>query len=913
MPVIGALERASGSFLGRERELDELAELIAGDRLVTLTGAPGIGKSRLALELAGRVGGGYPGGTPLVELAAIGRPADLPGAVAAVLSVVEVTGQPLTDTLVARLSRRRMLLVLDNCEHLVDASAELVAVLLAGCSELRVLATSRESLGLAGERVWPVAPLAVPDPEQEASPEALANFPAVALFVARAQAIQPGFSLNAFVAPSVAEICRRLDGIPLAIELAAARAESLTPEEIADRLADRFALLNKRAQSGLAHHQTLEGALDWSHELLPEPERALLRRLSVFAGDFGLGAAEMVCAGEQLEAEEVSALLAQLTQKSLVVAGAGGYRLLETIRVYAAERLEDAGEAAALRASHARFYLALAEQAEPELTGRHQEEWFERLEAERANLRSAIEWSLSHGQEEWALRLVGALVLFWRIRCRFSDGREWLEVAVSSGGREAPVLRAKALWGAGFMAMMAGDYAEAMPLLEECLRLHEELGDVKGCARALLILGNCRQCVGDDSALELLQKSATLAREADDRWCLAHALAVAGYEQGNRYELAASRRLLEECLAVARETEDKQSLRMGLTGLGWICISQGDHRAAGPALEEAVAVTSALREDHGRASALQYLGWLAVRKGEYARARDALEETLALFRETNPANSIGPLALLAQVAHIEGDRSSARRLYEEALTLAPAGKSLLVFTGMAALAVDEGDTGAARRLLEEALALARTGANRSSEAGVLDGLGRLARDAGETQRATAFCREALELRRRHGDARGMVASVESFAALAVKAGRYERAAQLLAAAEAAREAHLYARVPAETTTYESSLALVREELSSEAFRAACREGKALSVEDAAARVANGDRGGTRPRDGWHSLTEREQEVAGLVAEGMSNSLIAERLFISLETVKTHLSKVFAKLGVARRAQLAEEVRRQRRP
>ncbi|MEJ7783555.1 MAG: tetratricopeptide repeat protein [Solirubrobacteraceae bacterium] len=909
-PTAGEIVRPeTGSFLGRTEELAELSELLERERLVTLTGAPGIGKSRLALELAGRLGGDYPGGARLVELA---RSGDVGRAVATAFSFDEVTGRSLTDTLLARLRRRRVLLVLDNCEHLLGACAELSELLLGGCPQLRILATSREALKLAGERIWPVPPLAVP-PKEDAPPETLAGYAAVALFCERAACVQPGFSLNPYLAPAVAEISRRLDGIPLAIELAAGRVESLTPQEIASRLNDRFHLLTEGGPSVLAHHQTLEAALDWSHELLSAPECALLRRLAVFLGGFEPEAVAGICAGGQVKGGQVPKLLEALVAKSLVVAEQSDapkarYRLLETIRAYAAERLEQAGETAALRRRHARFYLELAERAEPELTGPDQERWFDRLDAERANLRLALEWSLSHGEPQQALRLAGALVLFWRVRCHFGEGRELLEAAVSTGDRAASGLRAKALWGAGFMIMMTGDYHKAAPFLEESLSRFEELGDVEGRARALLILGNIKQILDTDSALPLLEESTALAREAGDSWCLAHALAMAGYQRGNRGELTATRRLFEECLQVARETGDKQSLRMGLTGLGWVTARQGDFRLAGPLLEEAVAVSTDLGEELGRATALQFLGWVTLGSGRYARAREALDEALILFREIDRADLLViPLILLARVAHVVGELREARQLYDEALVLGRAGERVAALIGMSSLAVQEGDPGATRRLLEEALELARTGAEKLAEANALDALGGLARREGDAKRAAALHKEAFELRRGSGDATGIVDSVEAFAGLAAEDGRYEHAARLLAAAQAGREGNLYIRLPWQGSRYESHLALVREGLSAAELRTAFAEGRSLSLEDAAARASRGERNGTRPRTGWHSLTEREQQVAALVAEGLSNPVIAERLFVSPATVKTHVSSVFAKLGVAKRKEVARAV------
>ncbi|MCA1701078.1 MAG: AAA family ATPase, partial [Actinobacteria bacterium] len=397
----GGRSAAAGDLLGREEQLRELSELLGRERLVTLTGAPGIGKTRLAGELAARPAAGFAGGAHVVDLAPLARPAQLPRAVAGALGVAEQPGQAVTKTIIARVDRRRVLLVLDNCEHLLDACTKLVEALLSACPQLRILTTSREPLAIAAERVWEVPALSVPDAGEDLTPEALARYAAVELLVQRAREVEPGFALTAYLVPVVAEIVRRLDGIPLAIEFAAARVESLTPQEIARRLEDRLDLPTAGAPAQLARHQTLAGALDWSYELLSDSERAVLRRLSVFVGGFEVEAAEAVCSGEEVARGEVGEALARLAAKSLVDSDRSAttrHRLLETIRAYAGERLDESGERAEVRGAHARFYLALAERAEPQLTGPDQDGWLERLEVERPNLRSALEWSLSHGE-----------------------------------------------------------------------------------------------------------------------------------------------------------------------------------------------------------------------------------------------------------------------------------------------------------------------------------------------------------------------------------------------------------------------------------------------------------------------------------------------------------------------------------
>lgn len=911
-----AAPTAVGTFVGRAREISELTATLDRSRLVTLTGAPGVGKSRLALELASEGAERYRDGFRVVELASIGEPALVPGALASAISVQEVSGRSLNDALLAHLRRRELLLLLDNCEHLIGACTELVEALLLGCPDLRILTTSREPLAIADEVVWPLSPLSVPG-VAEASAEGLLEYEAVRLFVERARAAQPGFSLDAAVAPAVAEIVRRLDGIPLAIELAAARVAILTPSDIASRLDGRFSLLTSGSRSSLPRHQTLQAALDWSHDLLPEPERALLRRLSVFVGAFDPGAAEGVCAGAQVDRDAVLDLLSRLVAKSLVAPAAGSSagarsRLLETIRAYGADRLEEAGEAPSSRAAHARYYLELAERAEPELTGPDQQGWFARLEADHANLRSALEWSLEHGPRDSALRMAGALVVFWRVRGHFAEGRELLDAAVAASDDAVPGLRAKALWGAGFLALMGGDVEGAIPSLEESLSVARAAGDVQGCARALLILGNARQYGEDPALMGLLEESAELARRAGDSWCLAHALGVAGFEHARHGEFPAARELFEECLAVARQAQDQQSLRIGLIGLGSVAVRQGDYPLAESLLEEAASVAAELGDDYSRATALQYLGELTIGRGDYTGARVLLDEALALMPEVGPAEGVFELRLLlARTALAEGDLDRARGLLEDLFAGSALVTSAPGLQRMGELAAQEGDADQACRLFEGALALARAAGDNGAMAEALHGRGQLARASRDLKRAAALHNEALDLRRQIGDGPGIAASLEGVAGLSAASGRNDHAARLLGAAQAQRDRGGYARTPWESARHQDDIAGIRAELSTEGFEAAFQQGAGLSTDEAVIQASKGRGRRGRPASGWASLTEIERQVAALAAEGLTNREIAERVFVVPGTVKNHLSHIFSKLGVARRRELEQEVRRRR--
>ena len=896
---------AAGGLLGRDEEILGVARTLEVSRLVTLVGPAGIGKTRLALAVADV----SPRRAAVVELAAVAEPALVPAAVASGLSVREVPGQGLMETVVGALRQQSLLLLLDNCEHLLGACAEVVNELLRRCPHLRVLATSREPIGIEDERVWPVSPLAVPAPGAGTDAAELLGYPAVALFVQRAGVVQRGFGLNAFTARDVAEICRRLDGIPLAIELAAARVEMLTPGEIARRLADRVALLSDHGPSHNPRHRTLELALDWSHELLSAPERAVLRRASVFAGWFALDAAAATCADEQVDPPGVHTLLTRLASKSLLVSepradGTVRYRMLETVRAYAAEKLEWAGEVSERRGAHARFYLTLAERAETELAGRRQAEWFERLEAERANLRAALEWSLGSGQAEYALRLSGALLLFWRARCHFTEGRDLLRAVLSASDGQAPVLRATAMWGVGFLTNMAGDPEGAIPLLEESLASFREHGDRRGCARALLVLANAKLHWHDPSVPVLLEESASLARRAGDSWCLALALGVAGFERDLHHEGRRARELFRESIAVARGAGDLQSMSFGLIGLGSIAVAQGDYREAESLLPEAVEVAGALGAEYDKAIALHCLGAVAFGRGDYGRAAELLDEALALLAEVgHTAHRIESMELLARVADAQGDRHRARRvLHEVAATRLDAAAQVL-----GELAMDEGDRDEARRLLELAGQAAREREDVGRTARALHWLGHLARAEGDPDRASSLHEEALQLWQQVGDARMIASSLEAVAGLAAEAGRSGNAARLFGAATALRDRGGYARDPVEAGGYDADVAMVSESLPAEEVAGAVAEGKALSLEEAVG-AASADLRRTRHGNRRRALTRRERQVAQLVAEGLTNPEIAERLVITRHTVVTHLVHIFSKLGVTRRSELVRDFR-----
>ncbi len=489
------------SFINREREMQEVKEWLAKSRLVTLNGTGGVGKTRLALHVGADILNEFDDGVWCVELAALSDPALAPQTVAMTLGVQEAPHSVLVNTLTSALRARCALLILDNCEHLIDACARLAEVLLRGCPHLKIIATSREPLRVPGEVTYIVPPFTTPDLARRSDPISLTKYASVCLFVERAASSKPGFVMGETNALDIAQACHRVDGIPLAIELAAARVKVLPVAQIVKRLDERFHLLTSGARTALPQHQTLRSTMDWSYDLLTETEQVLFRRLAVFVGGFTLDASEAVCAGEQIETDDVLDVLAELVSKSLVVAGGTDrevrYRLLDTVQRYAQEKLDEFRETTRVRERHRVYFLEFAEGIEPDLQGPEQAARLEQLETEHDNLRAALAWSVESGNTVNALRLSGALWRFWYIRGYHREGREWLEDALASSGGVLPALRAKALDGAGYLATDQADYAAAFLHFEESLSIHRALGDKAGVAESLHGLGRAAWRKGD--------------------------------------------------------------------------------------------------------------------------------------------------------------------------------------------------------------------------------------------------------------------------------------------------------------------------------------------------------------------------------------------------------------------------------
>src|SRR5450631_3802538 len=619
------------SFVGRERELAELKQLLPTIRLLTLTGTGGIGKTRLAQQAAAEMLDAYRDGVWFVDLAPLGDPTLVPSALAQVLQVKEAAGQPLLTVLCNHLQTKEILLILDNCEHVLDACARFVAVLLRETAQVTVIATSREPLHLAAEHPYPVAALPLPDPKADA--QSIARSDAVQLFVERARQYRPHFGLQEQRAHAVAEICVRLDGIPLALELAAARVAVLPVEQIVRLLDQRFRLLTSGNRE-LPRHQTLHAMIDWSYELLDEAEKALFARLSVFAGGWTLAAAEAVCGGEPIANDEVVYVLIGIIEQSLVVADEDGdrYRMLETVREYAKEKLVASRDERAVRQRHRDYYLALAEEAEPKLMGAEQALWLRRLDEEHDNLRSTLDWSLAEQGAEAGLRLCAPLAQFWWTRGHLTEGRQWCARALEKPGAEVATReRARALSGAGTLAYRQSDYTRARALHEQSLAIRRQLSDQSGMSVSLNNLASVASDRGDYAAgRALFEESLEIARELGNQQYAAvslHNLGILAVYQG---DFVAAEALNKECLAIVRELGDRFRIATVLNNLGNISFEQGDYAAAGALLEESLAIARELRDKRIVAETLRNMGDLACEQGMLPRARALFEEGLLI-------------------------------------------------------------------------------------------------------------------------------------------------------------------------------------------------------------------------------------------------------------------------------------------
>jgi predicted ATPase/DNA-binding SARP family transcriptional activator len=668
-PRTRSLPVPSTQLIGRERELADCFDLLRSPdtRLLTLTGAGGIGKTRLGIGIATQVENEFRDGVFFIPLARLTDPELVAGAIAQVLGVTE-TNEPMELRLRQFVGSRELLLLIDNFEQLLPA-APLLGELLEAAPDLKLVVTSRALLRLAGEHQYSVPPLELPDPERLPDARALAGLSAVALFVERARALNTTFELGDDNARAVAEICLRVDGLPLALELAAARIRLLSPRELLARLEQCLPVLTGGVRDAPARQQTLRATIDWSYDLLKEPEQILFARFACFSGGCTLEAAEVVCAASLDE-------LGSLVDKSLLrerasVAGETRFEMLATVREYAFDRLEASGEGDDLRRRHAEHFVVLAERAEPEILGADQAEWLERLNADRDNFRAALEWLLRRGDGDTALRLIASLRRAWVAQGYLTETRRWLEAALAEVEAVEPSVRAKAEYGLGRVSLAQGDYDEARVHLQDAVVLSREIEDPEGLVFALADLGGIASAQGEHEKAEHLAREALAeARQAQNEMAIAAALHSLGSALLDGGDYRSARDVLAESLALRRARGDKRNVANSLATLGAAAFLERNYRQATELLHESLALGRELGNLLIVATALATLGLVALFEDDYDRAKALAAEALALSRDSGDKWTIG------ECLHILAGVAAAREHHVRAATLAKAAESL---------------------------------------------------------------------------------------------------------------------------------------------------------------------------------------------------------------------------------------------
>jgi predicted ATPase/class 3 adenylate cyclase/DNA-binding CsgD family transcriptional regulator len=888
------------SFVGCQEQLTQVRELLAQNRLVTLTGAGGAGKTRLAIQIAGQLSGEFSDGVWYVDLAPITEPELVPITAARAFGLPDQAGRSTMDTLSHFVADRQMLVVLDNCEHLLDASAALVNALLGAAARLTLLTTSREPIGVAGEVSWRVPSLSLADE-------------AIELFIDRARRARPDFVVTDDNSVFLAEICARLDGLPLAIELAAARVRALSLSEILDSLHDRFRLLTGGARTAVRRQQTLRASVDWSHALLTEPERVLFRRLAAFLGGFDLDAAQAVAGSGEVERYQVLDQLSLLVDKSLVMAddsrGRTRYRLLETVRQYAQEKLGESGEADAVRTRHRDYYTALAATVDAP-AGSDYEHRLDQAETEIDNLRAAFSWSRENSDTALALTLASSLQPLWVTRGRVREGLTWFDSVltheVAQDAEVAAAIRARALADKAVIDLVLGA-ADSVDRAQQALALARDIDDPAVLARALTACG-LTAAYNAELAGTYFAEAIELARALDDRWRLSQILAWQADAAIAAGDPIAAHMVAEEGRDLADTIGDGFNSRHCRVCLGVAQLWQGELAGAVAQFRAVAAEAKTAHDGISEAVSLGHQGTALAWQGDTAAARAAADASLQFASEFGGlAASVGYFAL-GNTALAAGDVETALDATAAAWehgSFAPGfAAHLRPFIALATLA--GGDLIAARRWADDAVTTA-TGWAVLIRA--LTTRARVAIAQGKFEQAERDAHDALATVPKCFPYLGFSETLECLATLAGDAGSHREAARLFGAAEAIRQRMGLVRLKVWDAGYEASAANVRDALGDSDFDSAWAEGAALSTEEAIAYAQRGRGQRKRPASGWGSLTPTELDVVRLVSEGLTNNDVATTLFVSPRTVQTHLTHVYTKLGLSSRVQLAQEAAR----
>jgi predicted ATPase/class 3 adenylate cyclase/DNA-binding CsgD family transcriptional regulator len=897
------------SFVGRGRELVELDRLVGSTRLLTLTGAGGCGKTRLALQFAADALDRY-AGCWWLELAPLSDPALIGSALALAVGVRPLPGQTPLEAAVSHLAGQRALVLLDNCEHLLESCARLADALLHGCAEVTVVATSREPLGVGGETTWRVPSLSLPAKRGPDETESLEHSDAARLFIERAAKVRPNFVVTNDNVRHIAQVCHDLGGIPLAIELAAARVRVMSVEHIAAGLADRFHLLTGGVRGVLPRLQTLRASVDWSHALLEEPERTLLRRLGVFHGGFTLVACESVCTGEDLDRDAILDLLTSLVDKSLVLVEERGsldrYALLETIRRYALDRLAEAGETARLRDRHADAFLGLAESTAPILGADPGS--VDALGTDAANLSAAIDHT-ARTEPDKSLRLCAALAYWWLLTGQLVEGPAALTRALDATAGQRSALRCGALFWRGYLAFFVGDYERTRQDSTEALALARELGDRANEARILNTLGLVETGPDPRGALPTLERSRELAQAVGDTWCLADATQNVGWALLLMGEHDAAREKLQASFEIAHRHGLRELVAWHWWMLGHTVYPTADRDAVRALWERSLEGASDLQDGLVSWS----LGLLDVDGGKPIAALERLQACRRRMITAGVGRIVPWVDAGIALAHAAlGELDEARSGLGAAAKEHARGfvwVQAMTLLWLAQVERLRGDCAASQLCAEQALAIAEHLGHRGLVARARHQLARVAAAREEWPAAEHLAHQALADQVERGDHLDIPDSLDALAEVALRLGSCPEAARLLSAAGGARAQLGIARWKPEDEHAAELGQRLRAALGDAAHTAACAEGEALSLDDAIAYVRRARGSRKRPSSGWESLTPTELEIVHHATVGLTNPEIAKRMFISRGTVKVHLSHIYAKLGVRNRSEVAAEATR----
>lgn len=890
------------SFVGREAEIASIRQAIREHRLVTLTGSGGCGKTRLGLHAAADELDAHPDGVWYAELAGVSHDSDVAQTVAGVFGLREEFGRPLIDTLTEQLRDLDAVLVVDNCEQVLDAAARMIESLLHACPRLRVLATSREPLGVAGEIAWRVP--------------SLDSQTAIALFVERAQEARPGFVPDREAEAAVGQIADRLDGIPLALELAAARVRMMHPTRIASALDDRFRLLTGGSRTAMPRQQTLEASVAWSYELLADDERVLARRLSVLRG-FTVEAAEAVGCDDEADRFGVLDLLARLVDKSVIQVNHerdnAPYRMLESVRQFLQARLMESGEADAVRERHFSYFGDLAERLAPRLALGDGPESLACLEDNHDNLETALEWGHSAGATDAMLRFAAALTLFWELRGHLGRGGRWFARVLGAAEDDVmpTVERARALWGAAHVALYGDDFETMAIRAPQALAMAEIVGDDWAAARALNTLGFAEVMFDPEGGRARLARSIELGDAIGDDWAVADGWKMTTVSYYVTHDEAGAAKSLEALRRVGGNLHSRFFLAWYYGEVGYFAAHRGDYTAAHAAFDQ----SAQFCRDVGDPSTGGFTeAWsldARAKTGDRAGAAADLEALLGRAAASGSGLVVAEATTcLADIALADGDTNRACALLEPAIAAVrengpPTWVGQLLCTLGAAKRI-AGELDAAQAALDESAALGAPVGNDWLLAQTEYELGLVAHARGKPAQAEDLLHAALSRQARHDLRPGIAATLDALGALALDAESTAEGVRCFAAADTLRSEIGLASRPGEETLRAQHLQVAQDVLGTEIFDQHWAEAASLSLDDMMEYVtrARGER--KRPSVGWDSLTPTELRIVALVATGLTNPQIGERMFIARGTVKVHLGHVFAKLGVSTRAELATQ-------